>query len=178
MTTYNCNTLVAVSLLCSRVEKISTTLFLLNKNVLCIVGYDFEFKSHHIDQAWEYMRCNQPEYYSFALTLKEEYSPRMESVIDRFGRGTLYKLIAPHDEEEVNFETLMRTHRRFVNPALYALGGTTTSTYESINDREDSGEDDMEMGIDTEGNDYDGSETLVDSEMNVRRMEELSLTSR
>ena len=90
MITYNCNTLVAVAILSSRLE-IEDVLHALSRNVPCIGGDGAEFEAHHIDQIWEHTRLYIPEFHEFALTLRHDDDLSIDCGVARLQNGSLHK---------------------------------------------------------------------------------------
>jgi hypothetical protein len=117
MISYNCNTIVAVAILHSRL-KIEDVLHALNRNVPCIGGDGAEFEAHHIDQIWEHMRLYIPEFHAFALSLRDDDDPRIDRGVARLQNGSLHEYMYQQDEG-VTFDTLMATYESIVDPARF-----------------------------------------------------------
>ena len=89
MISYNCNTVVAVSILSSRLN-VAEVLKVLIRNVPAIGGDAAEFKGHRLDQMWEHMRRHHNEWHTFALSLKHDDDPRIDREIERLRKGCLH----------------------------------------------------------------------------------------
>jgi hypothetical protein len=70
MISYDANIIVAVSILSARLP-IKDVVRALDKNIPIIGGDVTKFEPHHVDEVWEYMRINQPEWHTFARSLKD-----------------------------------------------------------------------------------------------------------
>jgi hypothetical protein len=115
----NCNTLVAVSILCRRflIDK-KDVLRGLNRNVPCIGGDGFEFQEHHIDQLREYIRDTQSEWYHFAFTLKFYGDARLGRGVQRLRNGCFHDyMFLP--KEGVTFNMLVATYESVVDPVRF-----------------------------------------------------------
>jgi hypothetical protein len=115
MILYDCNTIVAVALLTSRLPN-KDALLALNTNLPCIGDDVTEFDRNHINQIWEHMRLHQPKWYSFALGLNDDEDPRLDRGVERFRNGCLHGSMYGHAGEEVTFDTVMMKFEKIVGP--------------------------------------------------------------
>jgi hypothetical protein len=120
MISYNCNTLVAVSILSSRL-KVGDVLQALNRNVPAIGGDGAEFKRHHLDQIWEHMRRHHNEWHTFALSLKHDNDPRIDRAVQRLRNGCLHEYMFQQDGG-ITMDTLMMTYESVVDPVRFRAG--------------------------------------------------------
>jgi hypothetical protein len=114
----NCNTLVALAILDNQLPDDGEIVWALNRNVPCIGGDGFEFKTHHINQLWEYMRDTQHEWYQFAFGLRFFSDSRLDYGVRSLQNGCLHDYMFP-PEEEVTFDTLLAAYESIVDPARY-----------------------------------------------------------
>jgi hypothetical protein len=129
MIPYNCNTLVAVSILCSRLQ-IEDVLVALNRNVPAIGGDGAEFKSHHVDQIWDHMRHHQIEWHTFALTLKHNDDPRIDRGVENLRNGCLHEDLFQW-YGGVTFHILMMSYDAIIDPEKWrALNARDDTDYD------------------------------------------------
>jgi hypothetical protein len=114
MVSFDCATIVAVSLLSSRLP-IEEVLWALNTNVPCIGGDVTEFHQYHVDEIWQYIRSYHPDWFSFAVALPANDDPRIDRGVERLRNGCLHGWRDLYDGD-VYYDKLMMTYERIVNP--------------------------------------------------------------